>query len=88
VAYENSILAWYTVLIYIAAIVCTIILWRKNNNSLAAAFMAVMLLTIVGNVCATALMIQCISRYMIYNLPLFYMALVLEIKELISNKEK
>jgi hypothetical protein len=88
VAYENTILAWYTVLIYIVAIVCTIILWKKNNNSLAAAFMAVVLLTIVGNVCATALMIQCISRYMIYNMPLFYMALLLEIKELIGNKEK
>ena len=27
-------------------------------------------------------MIQCISRYMIYNLPLFYIAGILEILEL------
>ncbi len=84
VAYENVFLAVYSVLVYIAAILLTIFLWRKNHQSMAASFMAVVLLTIAGNVCATALMIQCISRYMIYNLPLFYMALLLEIKELIG----
>lgn len=82
VAYENTFLAWYTILIYIAAVVLTIVLWRRNPESRAASFMAVVLLTIVGNVCATALMIQCISRYMIYNLPLFYMAGFLELREL------
>lgn len=82
VAYENTFLAWYAVLIYIAAVALTIFLWKRNPKSMAASFMAVVLLTIVGNVCATALMIQCISRYMIYNLPLFYMAGLLELIEL------
>ncbi len=74
IAYEKSFLVWYAVVAYIAAIVLTVLCWRKHPNSMAAPFLAVILLTIVGNVCATALMIQCISRYMIYNLPLFYMA--------------
>lgn len=82
VAYENTVLAVYAVLIYIAAVALTIVLWRRNPKSMAASFMAVVLLTIVGNVCATALMIQCISRYMIYNLPLFYMAGFLELGEI------
>ena len=82
VAYENTVLAWYAVCIYIAAVALTVVLWRRNPESMAASFMAVVLLTIVGNVCATALMIQCISRYMIYNLPLFYMAGLLELREL------
>jgi hypothetical protein len=82
VAYEKNILVWYSLLIYITSIVVTVTLWKKNHGSRAAAFMALILLTIMGNVCATALMIQCISRYMIYNMPLFYMALLLEIKEL------
>lgn len=82
VAYENIFLVWYAVLIYIAAVVITVVLWRHDPKSMAASFMAVVLLTIVGNVCATALMIQCISRYMIYNLPLFYMAGLLELIEL------
>lgn len=83
VAYENTVLAWYAVFIYITAAALAIILWRRNTGSRAAAFMAVVLLTIAGNVCATALMIQCISRYMIYNMPLFYMAGFLELRELI-----
>ena len=82
VAYENTVLAWYAVCIYIVAVALTVVLWRRNPESMAASFMAVVLLTIVGNVCATALMIQCISRYMIYNLPLFYMAGLLELREL------
>jgi hypothetical protein len=86
VAYEKGILPLYAVCVYIIAIGLTFILWKKNHASKAAIFMAVILLTIVGNVCATALMIQCISRYMIYNLPLFYMALLLEVKELIKEK--
>ncbi|MBO5144091.1 MAG: hypothetical protein J6C19_00970 [Lachnospiraceae bacterium] len=85
VAYEYPVLAWYALFLYIAAIVLTILLWRKNHASMAAAFMAVVLLTIAGNVCATALMIQCISRYMIYNLPMFYMAGLLELKEFIKK---
>lgn len=84
VAVEHTILAWYTVLIYAAAAVLTVVLWRKDPKSKAAPFMAVVLVTIVGNVCATALMIQCISRYMIYNFPLFYMAGYLELKELMN----
>lgn len=82
VAIELPILAWYTILIYIVAVVLTIWLWKKNPKSIAAPFMAVVLVTIVGNVCATALMIQCISRYMIYNFPLFYMAGFLELREI------
>lgn len=85
VAYENSFLAWYAVLIYIAAAALTVMLWRRDPGSRAASFMAVVLLTIAGNVCATALMIQCISRYMIYNLPLFYMAGFLELREIMGK---
>jgi len=85
VAYENTVLAWYAALIYTVAVVLTVLLWRQNPKSMAASFMAVVLLTIMGNVCATALMIQCISRYMIYNLPLFYMAGFLELREMKSK---
>ncbi|MDE7479410.1 MAG: hypothetical protein K2M91_15995, partial [Lachnospiraceae bacterium] len=84
VAYENTILAWYAVFIYAAAVALTVLLWKKNPKSMAASFMAVVLLTIMGNVCATALMIQCISRYMIYNLPLFYMSGFLELRDILA----
>lgn len=86
VAYENPVLVWYTVFIYAAAVALTIWLWLRTPQSRAASFMAVVLLTIAGNVCATALMIQCISRYMIYNLPLFYMAGFLAFREFVMQK--
>ncbi len=86
VAYENPVLSWYALFIYMAAVALTVWLWRKGRGGMAASFMAVVLLTIVGNVCATALMIQCISRYMIYNLPLFYMAGMLELRELLRRR--
>jgi hypothetical protein len=87
VATVNSILNWYALIVYILAIIITILVWRHNHNSEQVHFMALVLLMIVGNVTATSLMIMCISRYVLYNLPLFYMALLLEIKELIGNKE-
>lgn len=86
VAYENPVLSWYALFIYMTAVALTVWLWRKGKGGMAASFMAVVLLTIVGNVCATALMIQCISRYMIYNLPLFYMAGMLELRELFRRR--
>jgi hypothetical protein len=77
----NPILNWLAVAIYILAVVLTILEFRKNKASRAAIFMAVVLLMIVGNVTATSLMIMCISRYVLYNLPLFYLALIMLIYE-------
>lgn len=84
VAYVHPLLVWYALIIYAAAAALTIILWKRNPKSKAAPFMAVVLLAIVGNVFTVALMVQCISRYMIYNMPLFYMAGLLELRELYS----
>lgn len=88
VSYEYPLLIWYAAFIYFVAIVLTAKLFKSDTKSQAAPFMAVVLLTIVGNVCATALMIQCTSRYMIYNLPLFYMAGFLELRELVGIRRK
>lgn len=90
VSYVHPILNWYTLLIYLAAIILMLLLWRVKKDSKAAPFMAVVLLMITGNVTATALMLQCISRYMIYNLPLFYiagLAMVIEYAQIIKNKK-
>lgn len=89
VAFVNPLLNWYALLIY--AIAVSMLVYSAKNKGLrseAVSFMAVTLLMIAGNVSATALMIQCISRYMIYNLPIFYIALLMLIKENISVKNK
>ena len=74
VAFVHPIFNWYSLIVYMAAIMLTGFVWLKKRNSKAAPFMALVLLMITGNVTGTSLMIQCISRYMLYNLPLFYMA--------------
>ena len=60
VAYEHPVLVWYTVFLYACGGGADTIMWRQSPQSRAASFMAAVLLTIAGNVCATALMIQCI----------------------------
>lgn len=82
VAYPTKILVFYSIFIYVSAIILTLFILKKDRCNMAAIFMLVVLLCIAGNVTATALMIQCISRYMIYNLPLFYIAGVLEFIEI------
>lgn len=74
VAFVHPIFNWYSLAIYVIAIMLMIYVWMKKPCSKAAPFMALVLLMIMGNVAGTSLMIQCISRYMLYNLPLFYMA--------------
>lgn len=74
VAFVHPIFNWYSLVVYLTAVVLMLFVWLKKPESKAAPFMALVLLMITGNVTGTALMIQCISRYMLYNLPLFYMA--------------
>lgn len=81
VAMVHPIVNWYALLIYLTAIILTVFVWRKKHDSKAAPFMALVLLMITGNVTGTSLMIQCISRYMLYNLPLFYLAGLLLLAE-------
>lgn len=91
VAFVHPIFNWYALGIYLIAIILTIFVWMKNHDSKAAPFMALVLLMITGNVTGTSLMIQCISRYMLYNLPLFYLAgllLLLECYEICKAAKK
>lgn len=72
IAVEKSILPVYALLMYLFAIALTIILLRKDKTNRQAWCMVFTLIMICGNVLGTALVIQCITRYMIYNLPFFY----------------
>ena len=91
VAMVHPIFNWYALAIYLIAMILTIFVWVKKHDSKAAPFMALVLLMITGNVTGTSLMIQCISRYMLYNLPLFYLAgllLLLECYEICKTANK
>lgn len=88
VAYVQPVLNWYTIVVYLAAVLLTIVLWYRKRDSYAAPFMAVVLLMIVGNVTATSLMLQCVSRYMLYNFPLFYIAGITLLIEYVDYSRK
>lgn len=64
----------YSAAVYLLAGVLMIYLWIRDHRSRAALLMAFAFLMICANVSATALMIMCLSRYMIYNTALFYIA--------------
>lgn len=74
VAVWHPLLNLYALLIYIVAIGLMWYLFRKGKNEAAPWMMAIVLLMTAANVCATSLTIMCLSRYMIYNLSLFYAA--------------
>lgn len=80
IAVEFAWLIPYVFLAYIAAFVGSVFMlykYRQNENRKKAALMMLFVLMLIfGNAMATALMLQCISRYMIYNFPLFYIAVI------------
>ncbi len=74
VAADKSFLSIYAILIYITAIAMTIILLKKDLRNRQAHTMILTLILICGTVLGTSLVIECITRYMIYNLPIFYIS--------------
>ena len=76
IAVEKSVLPLYALLMYISVITVSVISLKNNIYSNQVKVMIFVLIMICGNVLGTALVIQCITRYMIYNLPFFYMTLI------------
>jgi hypothetical protein len=74
VAASGMIMGIYAACMYALAVALTICLLRRDRSSRGALLMLFALLMICANVCATALMIMCLSRYMIYHTALFYIA--------------
>lgn len=78
IAVEKSIIPYVAVALYVLAVSMAAFLlvrWRKEGKkSKAALSMVVVLVAICGMVCGTSIMIQCLARYMVYNLPFFYIA--------------
>lgn len=86
IAYDKSFLMWYAFVMYVLAIVATIYLYIRNRQSKAVWFMALSILAILANVYATSLTIMCLSRYMIYEFSVFYMAFLCVCKEILELK--
>lgn len=87
VAVEKAGLWIYAILIYVIAVILTIVSLFRNRKCAAAYVMIAVIICIGGTVCGTCLAIQCISRYMMYNLPMFYIAGMALITSLRKGKE-
>lgn len=81
IAVVHPLLNWYALFVYIAVIALAIYTFCKNHSSKAAWLAAFALLAIAANVYATSLIIMCLSRYMVYGLPIFYIAALLLLYE-------
>lgn len=72
IAVENSLLNIYALLAYLSGIVLMALTWKKKGFTNALFFFMITYVMIISFVMSTSLILQCITRYMIYNLPFFY----------------
>lgn len=86
IAVVHPLLNWYALTAYLAYIVLTALAWRKKHNSNAVWLAAFSLLAVLANVFATSMIIMCLSRYVIYGLPLFYVSGLMLLYELAGGK--
>lgn len=82
VAGSGMLMGAYSVFIYFLAGILVIYLYKKKKENEAGLFMLLSFLMICANAFATALVIMCLSRYMIYNTAFFYAAGLMQIKTL------
>ncbi len=74
IAASGTLLGFAALIFYLAAVILTAMRLKADRRDKRAWLMIFALAAIVVNVCATSLMIMCLSRYMIYNIALFYIA--------------
>lgn len=86
IAVVHPLLNWYALTAYLAYILLAALAWRKNHNSNAVWLAAFSLLAVLANVFATSMIIMCLSRYVIYGLPLFYVSGLMLLYELAGGK--
>lgn len=74
IAVEHPFLNIYALAAYVTGFVLLILTWKKKGFTKEVFFFGMTYVMIIGFVMATSLFLQCITRYMIYNLPFFYIA--------------
>ncbi len=88
VAKRSSLLDWYALLAYIAYIALMIVCLRKKEWRIAGMVGLFVLLAILVNVGVAAALIFCQTRYMIYNMALFYVAGIVMLSQLPAKSKK
>ena len=81
VAFVHPIINVYAALVYLLLIAGVIVLWNNKkdraDNIRLIRLGLLTVLTVCANVLGTASVIMCLSRYMVYTLPLVYISVIL-----------
>ena len=88
VAKRNALLDWYALLAYLGYVFLMVMALLQKETRKAGWFGLTVLIAITVNVGVAAALIFCQTRYMIYNMALFYMAGILMLYELFMKKRK
>ena len=80
---ENVVMQILTIVVLLVAVIA--FFYKKQDEDIRI-YMGTILLLILGNVCATSLVIMCLSRYMIYNFAIFYIGLMIALTGKLSTK--
>lgn len=72
----------FTAVIMAVAVCIMLLLFREDKRSPGAYMIALSVLLILGNAFGTAMIIMCLSRYMIYGFAVFYSSLLAGVTEL------
>lgn len=76
----------YAAVVLAAAACIMLLLFRRDRRSPAAWMLALSLLLMLGNAFGTAMIIMCISRYMVYGFAVFYSSLLAGFCELYRGR--
>lgn len=88
IAVDHPLLNVYALVVYILGAALLIYTWRRNGFTNEVFFLGMTYVSIAGFVTATSLFLQCITRYMIYNLPFFYIAGFLLLVKTVTDGKK
>ena len=88
VAHKSTLLNIYAFVVYVTAIVMIVLCYFKKELRDTSDTALIVTGAILVNVGVTAALIFCQSRYMIYNMALFYMVLLLMFVKMFLGKRK
>ncbi|MBR1470290.1 MAG: hypothetical protein IJ600_01450 [Lachnospiraceae bacterium] len=88
VAKRGSLLDWYALAVYPSYIVLMLLCLRKKESREAGLAGAFVLLAVLINVGVAAALIFCQTRYMIYNMALFYVAGILMLWKYVCGRQR
>lgn len=82
---DRSVLIYLSVALYLAWLIMTIMINKRQKGHPVVRIGRLMITMVVTNSFCVAMMIMCLSRYMIYNMSTFYVILLLEFLILIKR---